>query len=130
MNCYETIFIMHPDLDEAAEQAAKDAVKAIIDEVEGRIYQVENWGKKRLAYKIRKQSKGIYQLIRFIGNAESVAKMERLFRLDEAYLKFLTLRLKDDPATAGTEVAEATEATDAEAVTEAVTEAKPAGDAA
>jgi len=106
MNCYETIFIMHPDLDEAAEQAAKDAVKAIIDEAGGRVYQVENWGKKRLAYEIRKQSKGIYQLIRYIGNAEAVSKMERLFRLDEAYLKFLTLRLKDDPANAATELVE------------------------
>ena len=100
MNCYETIYIMHPDLSEEAEQACKDAVAAIIDKAEGRIYQIENWGKKRLAYDIRKQSKGIYQLMRFIGNAESVAEMERMFRLDESYLKYLILRLNDDPATA------------------------------
>jgi small subunit ribosomal protein S6 len=112
MNCYETIYIMHPDLSEEAEQACRDAVAAIIDKAEGRIYQAENWGKKRLAYDIRKQSKGIYQLIRFVASAEAIAEIERMFRLDESYLKYLILRLNDDPATAEAKTeAEATEET-------------------
>ncbi len=101
MNCYETIYIIDAELGEEAEQAAKDRVAELIDQAGGRIYSKENWGKKRLAYEIRKHTKGVYQLIRFICSPEGIAAMERNFRLDEAYLKFLTIRLSDDPDTVG-----------------------------
>lgn len=106
MHCYETIYILHPDLGEEAEQAAKERVAGIIADAGGRVYHKENWGKKRLAYEIAKQSKGVYQLVRYIGNAAAVAELERQFRLDESFLKFLTIRLKTDPATIGETVTE------------------------
>ncbi len=104
MNCYETIYILDAELGEEAEQAAKDRVAELIDQAGGRIYYKENWGKKRLAYEIRKHTKGVYQLIRFISSPEGIATLERNFRLDEAYLKFLTIRLSDDPETVGEQV--------------------------
>lgn len=103
MNCYETIFILHPQLGEDAVAAAKKKVDDLIESAEGRVYHRENWGSKRLAYEVAKQSRGNYQLIRFVGNAQSLAELERLFRLDEDFIKFLTVRLKQDPATAGQE---------------------------
>ncbi|MBI5138103.1 MAG: 30S ribosomal protein S6 [Nitrospirae bacterium] len=106
MHCYETIYILHPDLGEEAEQAAKERVAGVVAAAGGRVYHKENWGKKRLAYDVRKQNKGVYQLVRFIGNAAAVAELERQFRLDESFLKFLTIRLKADPATIGDSVTE------------------------
>jgi len=100
MHCYETLYIIHPEAGEGGDTAKGEVEKRITDNG-GRIYYRENWGNKRLAYDIAKQSKGNYQLVRYVATPEVLSEMERLFRLDEAYLKFLTIRLKEDPATAG-----------------------------
>jgi small subunit ribosomal protein S6 len=100
MHCYETIYIMHPDLGDDGVEAAKAKVDETLGAAGGRIYHRENWGKKRLAYTVAKQQRGIYQLIQFIGSGQTVADLERLFRLDEAYIKHLIVRRKEDPATA------------------------------
>lgn len=97
MHCYETIYILHPDLGEEAVATARGKVTDLIDKGNGRLYRRENWGKKRLAYNIAKQNKGNYQLIRYVGDAGIMSAMERLFRLDEAFLKFLTIKLDIDP---------------------------------
>lgn len=107
MHCYETIFILHPDLSEEDMEAAKARVEEAITATDGRIYRRENWGKKRLAYTVAKQQRGIYQLARYIGSGQTVADLERMFRLDEAFIKFLTVRLKQDPATAEAQAEEA-----------------------
>lgn len=107
MHCYETIYILHPDLGDEAVDAAKARVEDALTATGGRIYQRENWGKKRLAYPIAKQQRGFYQLIRFIGDGRGVADIERLFRLDEAFIKHLIVRLKQDPATAEAQAEEA-----------------------
>lgn len=97
MHCYETIYILHPDLGDEAVATARGKVTDLIDKGKGRLYRRENWGKKRLAYNIAKQTKGNYQLIRYVGDAGIMSTMERVFRLDEAYLKFLTIKLDIDP---------------------------------
>jgi small subunit ribosomal protein S6 len=107
MHCYETIFILHPDLSEEDVDAAKGRVEEAIAGTGGRIYRRENWGKKRLAYTVAKQQRGIYQLCRYIGSGQTIADLERMFRLDEAFIKFLTVRLKQDPATAEAQAEEA-----------------------
>ncbi|MFQ5507718.1 MAG: 30S ribosomal protein S6 [Leptospirillia bacterium] len=99
MNCYETVFILHPELGEEAVAAAKGKVDESIGKTGGRIYSRENWGRKRLAYTVAKQTRGTYLLVRFIGDGSTVAELERMFRLDEAFLKFMTVRLTTDPAT-------------------------------
>jgi len=100
MHCYETIYILHPDLSEEAVEAAKTKVEEIITGAGGRVYRRENWGKKRLAYTVAKQQRGIYQLLQYISDGKSNAELERAFRLDEAFIKFLTVKLRQDPATA------------------------------
>ncbi|MDH4228356.1 MAG: 30S ribosomal protein S6 [Nitrospirota bacterium] len=103
MHCYESLYIMHPDLGAEGTEAAKARLEALVEEHGGRIYYRENWGNKRLAYDIAKQSKGNYQLLRFVGNAAMLAEMERMFRLDEAFLKFLTSRVNENALTVGTD---------------------------
>jgi small subunit ribosomal protein S6 len=106
MHCYETIFILHPDLSDEDVDAAKTRVADIITATGGRIYRRENWGKKRLAYTVLKQQRGIYQLMQYIGTGQTIADLERMFRLDEAFIKFLTVRLKQDPATVPAQMVE------------------------
>jgi small subunit ribosomal protein S6 len=107
MLCYETIYILHPDLGDEAVDAAKTRVDEIMAATGARIYRRENWGRKRLAYTVAKQQKGNYQLIQYIGSGQTVADLERMFRLDDAFIKYLTVRLKQDPATAEAQAKEA-----------------------
>jgi len=104
--CYETIFILHPDLDDEAVEGAKARVGETIQGAGGRVYRRESWGRKRLAYTVAKQSRGNYQLVQYVADGQAVADLERLFRLDDAFLKFLTVKLRKDPATVGDEAAE------------------------
>jgi small subunit ribosomal protein S6 len=107
MHCYETIYILHPDLADEAVEAAKAKVEETIGGTGGRVYRRESWGKKRLAYTVAKQQRGFYQLIQYIGDGKANAELERLFRLDEAFIKYLTVKLRQDPATAEAKAQEA-----------------------
>jgi len=97
--CYETIYILLPDLDDEAVEAAKGRVTETVAAAGGRVYRRESWGRKRLAYTVAKQQRGNYQLVQYVGEPQVVADLERLFRLDEAFIKFLTIKLRKDPAT-------------------------------
>jgi len=104
--CYETIYILLPDLDDEAVEAAKGRVIEIVTATGGRVFRRESWGRKRLAYTVAKQQRGNYQLIQYVGDGKTVADLERLFRLDDAFIKFLTIKLRRDPATVTDESAE------------------------
>lgn len=104
--CYETIYILLPDLDDEALEAAKGRVTEAITGAGGRVYRRESWGRKRLAYTVAKQQRGYYQLVQYVGDGKVVADLERLFRLDDAFIKFLTVKLRKDPATVTDESAE------------------------
>jgi small subunit ribosomal protein S6 len=92
---YETIFISHPDLsDEDLDQLTQRMTQIILDR-KGEVIQVQQWGKKRLAYKVRKQLRGYYTLLDYASEPDAVAELERVMRLDEKVLKYLTVKLSD-----------------------------------
>lgn len=95
MRRYETIFLSHPDLsDEELEQLTQKMAQIILDR-KGELLQVQQWGKKRLAYKVRKQLRGYYTLLDYASEPDAVAELERGMRLDEKVLKYLTVKLSD-----------------------------------
>jgi small subunit ribosomal protein S6 len=93
MRTYETIFIAHPDLVEEEVKALIDRMKGIIENLNGQLIKVEEWGRKRLAYKLKKLTKGYYVLIRFLGNGEILVEIERNLRLSDGVLKYQSIRL-------------------------------------
>jgi len=92
---YETIFIMRPDISDVDADRITERMRGVIDAHEGKIIQIDNWGKRRLAYEIAKHQKGIYVYWRFIGNTELVLELERNLRMIEPVLRFLTVKLED-----------------------------------
>lgn len=92
MRTYETIFIAHPDLVEEEVKALIDRMKGIIENLNGQLIKVEEWGRKKLAYKLKKSTKGYYVLIRFGGNGEILVEIERNLRLSDAVLKYQSIR--------------------------------------
>ena len=98
MRTYETIFIAHPDLVEEEVKALIDRMKGIIENLNGQLIKVEEWGRKKLAYKLKKLTKGYYVLIRFGGNGEILVEVERNLRLSDAVLKYQSIRVDKKPS--------------------------------
>ena len=95
MRTYETIFIAHPDLVEEEVKALIDKMKGIIENLNGQLIKVEEWGRRKLAYKLKKLTKGYYILIRFLGNGQVLAEIERNLRLSDSVLKYQSVRLDE-----------------------------------
>jgi len=124
MRKYETFFIVDPELTEEAYTLVGDKLKGIVDANGGSVLTYVSWGKKKLAYPVKKRHQGHYILTEYAGGPELVAELERNMRLDERVLKFITVKLEDrfDPekeaarkdaaAAVGSEDEEATEQAD------------------
>ena len=95
MRTYETIFIAHPDLVEEEVKALIDKMKGIIENLNGQLVKVEEWGRRKLAYKLKKLTRGYYVLIRFLGNGEVLAEIERNLRLSDGVLKYQSIKLNE-----------------------------------
>jgi small subunit ribosomal protein S6 len=89
MRDYELVFIVHPDLDENAFKEIVERVTTWIDESGGSVSKVDFWGKRKLAYEIRKQKEGQYVLIRFQMPPAFSSTLERNLRFVEPVMRFL-----------------------------------------
>jgi len=89
---YELVFIAHPDLGETAFKAVVERVKETITKAGGTITHEEIWGKRTLAYPIRKRREGYYVLIHMDMPADALPELERFLRLQEPIMRFLFVR--------------------------------------
>jgi small subunit ribosomal protein S6 len=89
MREYELVFIVHPDLDETATTDIVERIKGWITEGGGTVDKVDPWGKRKLAYPIRKQTEGQYFLITTKMTPAFVSEMERNLRFLEPVIRFL-----------------------------------------
>ncbi len=95
MRKYETFFIVDPDLPDEVNAAVDEKVKSIVGSNGGSVVTYVPWGKKKLAYPVKKRSRGFYVLMEYAGGPKLVAELERNMRLDERILKFITVKLAD-----------------------------------
>ena len=89
MRKYELVCVIHPDLDETAFNDAVDKVKGWITESEGSVESVDNWGRRKLAYMIRKQMEGQYILLNANMLPSATAELERKLRLLEPVMRHM-----------------------------------------
>lgn len=94
MTFYETIFIVKTDLGDKALAERVAWVTEILTSNGAEVINVEQWGKKRLAYQVNKQKHGIYVLMHYEGDPKVVPELERNFKLSEDILKHLTVKLE------------------------------------
>ena len=95
MNKYELVVILSAKLEEDARAAALEKVKGYIARYDGTVGEVDEWGKKRLAYEIAHESEGFYFLINFEGTPETPIGVESQIRIMEPVLRFLIVK-KDE----------------------------------
>jgi small subunit ribosomal protein S6 len=98
MNFYESLFIINPALDDMEVKKVVDKVEGLIKKEGGEILKVDNWGKKKLAYEVKRQKKGYYILINIRVKASTISELERSLKLTDPVIKFLIIRLDKEPA--------------------------------
>ena len=91
MNKYESVVIINPNVDEAGLKALEDKFTGLIN-ANGKVAEVENMGKKKLAYPIKKNEEGTYILFNFEAKPESIAELERVYRITDNILKYIVVR--------------------------------------
>ncbi len=94
---YETVFILHPEVDEAGIEREIEAVRKTIVDGQGEVTGVYKWGRRKLAYPILKVNEGFYTLIRFRSEAEVLKELDRRYKLNESVLRHLTVHSSGEP---------------------------------
>lgn len=92
MRDYEVAFIAQPDLDESSLNTLIEKTKNWISATGGQVVNIDNWGRRRLAYAIRKQQEGQYVFVQAQMSAAATREVERNLRFTEQILRFLIVR--------------------------------------
>ncbi len=95
MRRYELIFILRSNLGEEEITKVIDYSQKIITDEGGSVIELNRWGMKKLAYPIKKELQGYYVFCDYAGTPAAVSEIERRFRIDDAVLKYLTIKIAD-----------------------------------
>jgi small subunit ribosomal protein S6 len=93
---YETVFILTPDTANDAIAKVNERVKGIVETMGGSVVKVDNWGKRKLAYEVSKQLKGIYLHWHYLGTTGLVEELERNLRMIDPVIRYMTVKLDTD----------------------------------
>jgi small subunit ribosomal protein S6 len=93
---YETIFILRPGTTNDGVSEVNERVRGIIESMSGKVLKVDNWGKRRLAYEIQKERKGIYLYWQYLATRGVVEEIERNLRMLDAVVRYMTVKIDTD----------------------------------
>ena len=93
---YESAVLINAALDDEAIKNLIGRIKETISTNGGEILEVEDWGRKRLAYQVKKSKIGYYAIFRFNSPPDLIPKLERYYQLDETILRYLTITLSKE----------------------------------
>ncbi len=95
MRNYEGVFIINPDLSNEASKGVVAQLQELVTKNGGRVEGLQEWGKKRLAYKINKKREGGYVILNFQLESKHAKKLEQSLRLNDQLLRYLLVN-KDE----------------------------------
>lgn len=90
---YESVVILNAALEDDQIEATLTRIQEILKANGAELTELERWGRKRLAYPIQKSKSGYYAIFRFTSPSETIAELERIYRLDETIVRYLTITL-------------------------------------
>ena len=96
MHKYELAVVLNAKLEEDDKVASLDKVKALIERFGGQITNVDDWGKKKLAYEIQKMTEGFYYFIQFDAEATAPAEIESRIRIMDNVIRYLIVRADEE----------------------------------
>jgi len=93
---YETIYILRPDMPEDGMTGVNDRLSGILEREGAKVLKHDVWGKKKLAFEVKKHPKGVYVYLNYLGKPDSIREIERNLRLIEPVLGYQTIKIADD----------------------------------
>jgi small subunit ribosomal protein S6 len=93
---YDVVFIALSNLPDTEVSEMIERYQNMVTERKGLIIKIEKWGKRKLAYDIKKQNMGFYVLFDFAGDSNIVDEVERNLKIDDKILKFLTVKTAEE----------------------------------
>ena len=93
---YETIYVLRSDVDADAAERVQSRVNDALDREHGKLVKVEAWGRRKLAYPVGKQRRGVYVYLKYVGGGGLVAEVERNLKLQDSVIKFMTVQTGDE----------------------------------
>ncbi len=94
MALYECVFIARQDISNTALNTTIDRFKKIIDDNKSKVHDTEIWGLRSLSYKIKKNRKGNFVMMKIEGSGVAISELERNFRIEEDIIRYLTIKVK------------------------------------
>ncbi|HSL90394.1 MAG TPA: 30S ribosomal protein S6 [Ignavibacteriaceae bacterium] len=95
-NVYDSTVLINAALDDSQIESTINRIKDFIASNNGELRELENWGRKRLAYMVNKSKIGYYAVFRFDAPSNLISKLDRLYTLDEQIFRFLTIKLSKE----------------------------------
>ena len=95
MRRYESLWVVNGDLPDEEVKSAIDKFSGIISSQGGTLVGLDEWGRRKLSYKIQGTIRGYYVLADFAGTSETVKELERNYRIDDRIIRFLTTKKSD-----------------------------------
>jgi small subunit ribosomal protein S6 len=95
MRRYESLWVVNGDLPDEEVKSAIDKFSKIISSQGGTLVGLDEWGRRKLSYKIQGTIRGYYVLADFAGTSETVKELERNYRIDDRIIRFLTTKKSD-----------------------------------
>ncbi len=95
MKAYELLFFINPSIDDDARAAVKKRIDATIAQDGGVIDNVDEWGKRRLAYEVDGLTDGDYTLIDFHTEPAAIAELDRVLRISDYVIRYMIVRRDD-----------------------------------
>lgn len=96
MRNYEVVFVVKPDLEAEATAAVVEKFTRLVTEQGGQVTAVDQWGKKRMAYEVRKYREGYYVLMQFQGTPAVAQELERVLKITDEVIRYLITRLDEE----------------------------------
>lgn len=93
---YETVYILKPDTAQGEIAQLNARVRGILESMGGKLLDLDNWGKRKLAYEIRKQLKGIYLYWRYLAPSGVVEEIQRNLRMLDTVIRYYTVRVAEN----------------------------------
>lgn len=89
---YETIYVLRSDVDADTAEKVQARVAEVVGRDSGKLVKVEAWGRRKLAYPVAKQKRGVYVYVKYVGRGGLVQEIERNLKLQDTVLKFQTIQ--------------------------------------
>ena len=97
---YETTYILRPDITNEGIATVNGKIRTVIESGGGSLIKVDNWGRRKLAYEVKKHLKGVYLFFNYIGPAGLVEEVERNLRLTDTVIRYYSVKVAENVDTA------------------------------